>query len=49
MVIKNAYIDTVREIRIMAKLGNLSRSIIKLHEIIDSEADDKLMLIIDFA
>jgi [calcium/calmodulin-dependent protein kinase] kinase len=49
MVIKNAYIDTVREIKIMAKLGNHSGSIIKLHEIIDSEADDKLILIIDYA
>ena len=49
MVIKNAYLDTLREIRIMAKLGTKSGSIIKLHEVIDSEADDKLILIIDYA
>ena len=49
MVVKNAYLDTLREIRIMAKLGTNSGSVIKLHEVIDSDADDKLILIIDFA
>ena len=33
----------------MAKLGDRSGSIIKLHEVIDSEDDDKLILILDFA
>lgn len=49
MLVKNAFNDTVREIKIMAKLGNQSGSIIKLHEIIESEQDDKLYLVIDFA
>ena len=33
----------------MAKLGDGSGSIIQLHEVIDSEKDDKLVLIIDYA
>ena len=47
--VTNAYLDTLREIRIMANLGDGSNSIIKLHEVIDSEKDDKLILIIDYA
>lgn len=49
MIVKNAYLDTLREIEIMARLGDKSGSVIKLHEIIDSEEDDKLILIIDYA
>jgi hypothetical protein len=32
----------------MSKIGN-SGSVIKLHEVIDSEKEDKLILIIDYA
>lgn len=46
---KNAYIDTLREVKIMAQLGDGHGSIIELHEVIDSEKDDKLILIIDYA
>jgi len=52
MVVKNAYLDTLKEIEIMARLGSSqheSGSIIKLHEVIDSEKDDKLILIMDYA
>ena len=49
MVVKNAYLDTIREVEIMAKLGEGSGSIIQLHEVIDSEKDDKLILILDYA
>jgi len=49
MIVKNAYLDTLREIQIMAILGDKSGSIIKLHEVIDSEKDDKLLMIIDYA
>ena len=47
--IKNAYLDTLREIKIMAKLGEGSGSVIQLYEVIDSDEDDKLLLIIDYA
>jgi hypothetical protein len=33
----------------MANLGDGSNSIIKLHEVIDSEKDDKLIMILDYA
>lgn len=49
MVLKNAYLDTIREIRIMGILGDKSGSIIKLREVIDSEPFDKLILIMDYA
>ena len=49
VTIKNAYLDTLREIKIMAKLGEGSGCVIELHEVIDSEPDDKLLLIIDYA
>lgn len=50
MIAKNAYLDTLREIQIMAILSeDKNGSVIRLHEIIDSEKDDKLMLIIDYA
>ena len=46
--VKNSFADVLREIKIMSKIGN-SGSVIKLHEVIDSEKDDKLILIIDYA
>lgn len=49
MMIKNAYIDTIKEIEIMAKLNEGCGSVIQLHEVIDSDKDDKLILIIDYA
>lgn len=49
MIVKNAYLDTLREIKIMAKLGDSSGSVIKLHEVIDSDSDDKLIMILDYA
>lgn len=33
----------------MAKIGDGNGSVVKLHEVIDSEKDDKLILIIDYA
>ena len=47
--VKNAYLDTLREIKIMALLGEAGGCVVELHEVIDSEADDKLLLIIDYA
>mmetsp|Transcript_13314 Transcript_13314/g.22616 ORF Transcript_13314/g.22616 Transcript_13314/m.22616 type:complete len:265 (-) Transcript_13314:151-945(-) len=52
MVVKNAYLDTLREIQIMALLESADEdhgSLISLKEVIDSERDDKLILIIDYA
>eukprot|EP00356_Strombidium_inclinatum_P012643 CAMPEP_0170489120 /NCGR_PEP_ID=MMETSP0208-20121228/7516_1 /TAXON_ID=197538 /ORGANISM="Strombidium inclinatum, Strain S3" /LENGTH=283 /DNA_ID=CAMNT_0010763901 /DNA_START=146 /DNA_END=997 /DNA_ORIENTATION=- len=52
MIIKNAYLDVMKEIEIMSRLGSEPKdngSIVKLHEVIDSEKDDKLLLIIDYA
>ena len=42
----NAYLDTMREIDILQEFNHLN--IIKLHEVIDDEKDDKLYLVIDY-
>ena len=49
MVIKNAFQGVLREIQIMSLIGDGHGSVIKLHEVIDCDAEDKLILVIDFA
>ena len=47
--VTNSLTDTLREIEIMSKIGDANGSVVKLHEVIDSEKEDKLFLIIDYA
>jgi hypothetical protein len=48
--VTNSLTDVLREIEIMSKIGDANgSSVIKLHEVIDSEKEDKLILIIDYA
>ena len=49
MVVKNAFQDTLKEIQIMSQLGDGNGSVIKLHEVIDSDKKDKLILVLDYA
>ena len=47
MGFKNALEDVLREIAIMKKIDH--PNLIRLHEVIDDESEDKLYMIIDFA
>lgn len=49
MIIKNAFQGVLREIQIMSLIGDGHGSVIKLHEVIDCDAEDKLILVIDYA
>ena len=44
---KDAFLETFKEIQIMAQMGDGDGCVIRLHEVID--CDDKLILVLDFA
>ena len=46
---KDFILDTFKEIEIMSKMGDGCGCVIRLHEVIDYEKDDKLILVLDFA
>jgi hypothetical protein len=46
---KDFILDTFKEIQIMAQMGDGNGSVLRLHEVIDCEKDDKLILVLDFA
>ena len=49
MIIKNAFQGVLREIQIMSYIGDGHGSVVKLHEVIDCDAEDKLILVLDYA
>ena len=46
---KDFILDTFKEIEIMSMMGDGDGCVIRLHEVIDCEKDDKLILVLDFA